>query len=84
MRTKLSAVFCFTNQMWQENVDVVGHKPVRNNVGEMSVSQVAKQKAWLEHYEMLLNVNLIGTLSTCMLMLGATSMLMGATARSLK
>lgn len=42
--------------MWWENVDVVGHKLVRNDAGEMSMSKVSKQKAWLEHYKRLLKV----------------------------
>ena len=35
---------------------IVGHKPVRNDAGELSMSEEAKQKARLEHYERLLNV----------------------------
>ena len=42
--------------MRKENVDVVGNKPVKNNTGEMSMSEEAKQNAWAEHYERLLNV----------------------------
>ena len=34
----------------------VGDMPVRNDAGEMSFSEEAKQKACLEHYERLLNV----------------------------
>ena len=51
--------------MRKENVDVVGDKPVKNDTGEMSISEEAKQNAWAEHYERLLNVNLTGTLITC-------------------
>ena len=40
----------------RENTDVVGDKPVKNDAGEMSMSEVSKQKAWLEHYQRLLNV----------------------------
>ena len=40
--------------MRKENVDVVGDKPVKNDAGEMS--EEAKQSAWAEHYERLLNV----------------------------
>ena len=39
----------------KENADVVGEKPVRNDAGEMSMSNDSKQKAWLEHYQRLLN-----------------------------
>ena len=42
--------------MRRENVDVAGDKPVKNDAGEMSMTEEAKQKAWLEHYERLLNV----------------------------
>ena len=35
---------------------VVGDKPVKNDAGEMSMSEDSKQKAWLEHYQRLLNV----------------------------
>ena len=42
--------------MRKENVDVVGDKPVKNDTGEMSMSKEAKQNAWAERYERLLNV----------------------------
>ena len=42
--------------MRKENVDVVGEKPVKNDTGEMSMNEEAKQNAWAEHYERLLNV----------------------------
>ena len=42
--------------MRKENVDVVGDKPVKNDTGEMSRSEEAKQNEWVEHYERLLNV----------------------------
>ena len=42
--------------MRKENVDVVGDKPVKNDAGEMTMSEEAKQNAWAEHYERLLNV----------------------------
>ena len=42
--------------MRKENVDVVGDKPVKNDTGEMSMSEEAKQNARAEHYERLLNV----------------------------
>lgn len=41
--------------MWWEHVDVVGHKLVTNGAGEMSMSKVSKQKAWLELYKRLIN-----------------------------
>ena len=53
---KSSDNFRLANQMKKENVDVVGNKPVKNDAGEMSMSEEAKQNAWAEHYERLLNV----------------------------
>ena len=49
-------IFRLANQMRKENVDVVGDKPVKNDTGEMSMSEEAKQNAWAEHYERLFNV----------------------------
>ena len=43
--------------MRKENVDVVGDNPVKNDTGEMSMSEEAKQNAWSEHYERLLNID---------------------------
>ena len=34
---------------------VKSDKPVKNDAGEMSMSDDSKQKAWLEHYQRLLN-----------------------------
>ena len=53
---KSSDIFRLANQMRKENVDVVGDKPVKNDTGEMSMSEETKQNAWAEHYERLLNV----------------------------
>ena len=53
---KSSDIFRLANQMRKENVDVVGDKPVKNDTGAMSMSEEAKQNAWAEHYERLLNV----------------------------
>ena len=39
----------------KENADVVGDKPVKNDAGEMSMDDDSKGKAWLEHYQRLLN-----------------------------
>ena len=41
--------------MRKENADV-GEMPVKNDAGERSMSEKAKQKIWAEHYERLLNV----------------------------
>ena len=40
----------------EENADVVCGKPLKNDAGKMSVREDSKQKAWLEHYQRLLNV----------------------------
>ena len=53
---KSSDIFRLANQMRKENVDVVGDKPVKNDTGEMSMSEEAKQNAWAEHDERLLKV----------------------------
>ena len=42
--------------MRKEIVDSVGDKPVKNDAGEMSMSEEAKQNAWAENYERLLNI----------------------------
>ena len=52
---KSSELYRLANQFRKENADVVGDKPVKNDVGEMSMSNDSKQKAWLEHYQRLLN-----------------------------
>ena len=52
----LSEVYSLANQFRRENAYVVGDKPKKNDAGEMSVSKDSKQKAWLEHYQRLLNV----------------------------
>ena len=44
------------NQLRKQKTDVVGDKPVKNNAGEMSMSEDSNQKAWLEHYQRLLNI----------------------------
>ena len=53
---KSSEVYHLANHFRRENTDVVGDKPVKNDAGEMSMSKDSKQKAWLEHYHWLLNV----------------------------
>ena len=42
-------IFHLANQTRKENVDVVGDKPVKNDAGEMSMSEEAMQNAWAEH-----------------------------------
>ena len=53
---KSSEVYRLANQFRREHTDVVGDKPVKNDAGEMSMSEDSKQKAWLEHYQQLLNL----------------------------
>ena len=52
----VSEVYRLANQFRRENTDYVGDKPVKNDAGEVSVSEDSKQKAWLEHYQRLLNI----------------------------
>ena len=52
---KSSDIFRLANQMRKENVDVVGDKRVKNDSGEMSMSEETKQNVWAEYYERLLN-----------------------------
>ena len=54
MDPKSSELYRLANQFRKENADAVGDKPVKNDAGEMSMSDDAKQKAWLEHYQRLL------------------------------
>ena len=42
--------------MKRDNQDVMGEKPVKNDVGQLSLDEEAKNAAWKEHYERLLNV----------------------------
>ena len=52
---KSSEVYRLANQFRKENTDV-GDKSLKNDAGEMSMSKDSKQKAWLEHYQRLLNI----------------------------
>ena len=40
----------------KEIADVLGNKPMKNDPVKMAMSKEAKQIAWTEHYERLLNV----------------------------
>ena len=64
---KSSEGFRLANEFRRENADVVGDKPVKNDAGEMSMSEDSKQKAWLEHYERLLDVEFVWTQTTCLI-----------------
>ena len=50
-------VYRLANQFRRENTDVVGDKLVKNDAGEVSMRENSKQKAWLEHYQRLLNID---------------------------
>ena len=52
---KSTELYRLANQLRKENADVVGDIPVKNDAGEMSMSDDSKQKAWLEHNQRLLN-----------------------------
>ena len=51
-----TGIFKLAKQMDKTNQDVVGEKCVRNDAGELSLSDEEKMKAWVEHYARLLNV----------------------------
>ena len=50
------SIFKLAKQMDRRNQDVVGEKCIRNDAGELSLSDKDKMKAWVEHYSRLLNV----------------------------
>ena len=52
----LKSSMSHANRFRRENADVVGDKLVKNDAGEMSMSEDSKQKVWLEHYQRLHNV----------------------------
>ena len=52
---KSSELYRLANQFRKENADVEGDKTVKNDAGGMSMCDDSKQKAWLEHYQRLLN-----------------------------
>ena len=49
-------IYRLAKQMRQENHDVIGNKPVKNNNGQMPLDVDSKKEAWREHYMHLLNV----------------------------
>ena len=51
-----TGIFKLAKQMDKTNQDVVGEKCVRNDAGELSLSDEEKMKAWVEHYARLLNL----------------------------
>ena len=51
-----TGIFKLAKPMDKTNQDVVGEKCVRNDAGELSLSDEEKMKAWVEHLARLLNV----------------------------
>ena len=49
-------IFHIAKQMDKTNQDVVGEKCVKNDAGELSLSNDQKMKSWVEYYSRLLNV----------------------------
>ena len=48
--------FKLAKQMDRSNHDVMGEKCVKNDAGELSLSEEEKMKGWVEHYARVLNV----------------------------
>ena len=53
---KTADIYKLAKQMRRDNQDVMGEKPVKDDSGALSLDQKAKEKAWKQHYEKLLNV----------------------------
>ena len=49
-------VFRIAKQMDRTNQDIIGENCIRNDAGELALSDDDKMKAWVEHYARLLNV----------------------------
>lgn len=49
-------IFRIAKQMRMENKDIIGEKCIRDDNGNLALSEAEKKKAWKEHYERLLNV----------------------------
>ena len=64
---KSSEVYRLANQFRRENTDVVGDKPVKNDAGEMSVSDDSKQKAWKSTTKGFSTLSMTGTQTTCLI-----------------
>ena len=52
-------VFCIAKQIHRRNQDIVGESCVRNDAGELALTDENKMKAWVEHYDKLLNVEFV-------------------------
>ena len=51
-----SGIYRLARQMDRTNQDIVGEKCIKNDAGELALSDTDKMKAWVEHYSRLLNV----------------------------
>ena len=49
-------IYNLARQMDSHNRDVIGDKCVRNNAGELTLSDAQKMNAWVEHHKRLSNV----------------------------
>ena len=49
-------IYKIAKQMERNNQDVAGEKCIKNDGGELMISDEGKLKAWVEHYDRLLNV----------------------------
>ena len=51
-----AAIYRIARQMDRTNQDIVGEKCVKNDAGELTLTDADKMKAWVEHYSRLLNI----------------------------
>ena len=51
-----SNIYRIARQMSRDNQDIVGENCVKNDAGQLSLTDEDKMKAWVEHYSKLLNV----------------------------
>ena len=51
-----SDIYRIARQMDRRNQDIVGEKCVKNDAGELTLTDADKMKAWVEHHSRLLNV----------------------------
>ena len=51
-----SGIYRLARQMDSTNQDIAGEKCVKNDEGELALTDADKMKAWVEHYSRLLNI----------------------------
>ena len=49
-------LYRLAKQLRRDNQDIMGEKSVKNDAGQLSIDEEAKNEAWKAHYERLLNV----------------------------